>query len=253
MTTKPPKHKTSKPLVRFACVLFLVATAVLGNIIWRYVQRAAYIAHPKIVRLQIEAPLVSLDSQEGQKRLKESNFDQDFKLLNKHFQPQVYLSYCGVATSVMVLNALYDSSNFNQSQYFEDRARNAGAAYRTFFGGMTLAEFDQYIQGNDIQVLRKHGDEISLSAFRQQVKANLNDDADVMVINYSRKALGQKGGGHFSPLYAFHEASDTILIGDVGAHKYPPVWAPLVSIWHGIRTIDKTSNKFRGLLQIRRK
>ena len=216
-------------------------------------ERAKYIAHPKLVRLKIESPLVSLDSKEGQTRLKESNFDQDFKLLNKYFQPQVYLSYCGVATSVMVLNALYDNSKFQQSKYFEDRVHHVGAAYRTFFGGMTLAEFDQYIQGEDIHVSRKHGDEISLTAFRQQVKANLNDDTDVMVINYSRKSLGQKGGGHFSPLYAFHEASDTILIGDVGAHKYPPVWAPLASIWRGIRTRDQTSNKYRGLLQIRRK
>lgn len=250
MMTSPPK--TKKPLVMFGYALSVILIVSLGTTIWRYVKRAAYIAQPKTVSLQVKPPLVNLDSPAGQKRLTTSKFAQDFKVLSKHFQPQVYLSYCGVATSVMVLNALSKDSKLTQDNYFENRVHDASAAYRTFFGGMTLAEFAQYIQGDDIHVTRIHGDEISLPAFRQRIQANLNNDSDVMVVNYSRKSLGQKGGGHFSPLYAFHEASDTVLIGDVGAHKYPPVWAPLESLWQAIRTVDNTSNRSRGLLEIRR-
>ena len=131
MMTSPPKPKTKKPLVMFGYALSVILIVSLGTLIWRYVKRLPILRSPK-QPLQVKPPLVNLDSPAGQTRLTTSKFAQDFKVLSKHFQPQVYLSYCGVATSVMVLNALSKDSKLTQDNHFENRVHDAGAAYEPF-------------------------------------------------------------------------------------------------------------------------
>ena len=36
-----------------------------------------------------------------------------------------------------------------------------------------------------------------------------------MIVSYSRKALGQTGDGHYSPIGGYHAATDQVLILDV--------------------------------------
>ena len=50
--------------------------------------------------------LVNWNSEIGKKRLSDSKYNNDFFQLAHHFQPQSNPLYCGIATSVMVLNAL---------------------------------------------------------------------------------------------------------------------------------------------------
>jgi glutathione gamma-glutamylcysteinyltransferase len=63
----------------------------------------------------------------------------------------------------------------------------------------------------------------SLEHFRARVReacVETNDeDADasverVLIASYSRRALQQTGSGHFSPIAAYDEESDTVLIMD---------------------------------------
>ena len=76
------------------------------------------------------------------------------------------------------------------------------------------------------------------------------NDRDAFVINYHRPGVKQKGGGHFSPVSAYHEVSELVLILDVAAHKYPPVWAPLESVWKALDTTDKSAHAQRGFLEV---
>ena len=45
-----------------------------------------------------------------------------------------------------------------------------------------------------------------------------------MLVNYLRSAIGQKTGGHISPLAAYNQETDSFLILDVSRYKYPPIW-----------------------------
>ena len=72
-----------------------------------------------------------------------------------------------------------------------------------------------------------------------------------MVINYHRKGV-YEGGGHFSPLAAYHAGTDRVLIMDVAAHKYPPVWAKVTEVWRALDTVDSDSQKTRGFVEITR-
>jgi hypothetical protein len=68
--------------------------------------------------------------------------------------------------------------------------------------------------------------------------------------NYDRRALGQKGGGHISPLAAYDPDQDRVLILDVARYRYPAVWVTTPDLWRAIRSIDTSSGLSRGLVII---
>ena len=62
----------------------------------------------------------------------------------------------------------------------------------------------------------------------------------------SRTGVGEVGGGHMSPIAAFDETTDRVLIADVSRYKYPPVWATLASVFNAMNTTDVGSGMSRG-------
>jgi hypothetical protein len=87
----------------------------------------------------------------------------------------------------------------------------------------------------------------------EQIKAelvrNLSQAGDYVIVNYSRKALGQSGGGHISPLAAYDEESDSFLIMDVNPNVAPWVWVKSQDLIAAMRTKDTVEN--RGYVLIR--
>lgn len=90
-------------------------------------------------------------------------------------------------------------------------------------------------------ILIQHADPLSLtlSRMRYELKSALIDPYARVMINYDRKGLGQVGGGHFSPLGAYHEKTDSFLIMDVAKYKYPPVWVGAATLYGAMATPDK--------------
>jgi len=80
---------------------------------------------------------------------------------------------------------------------------------------------------------------LTLSRMRYDLKAALIDPDARVMINYDRKGLGQVGGGHFSPLGAYHASTDSFLIVDVAKYKYPPVWVGADTLFAAMSTVDK--------------
>lgn len=68
-----------------------------------------------------------------------------------------------------------------------------------------------------------------------------------IIANFNRKVLGQKGGGHYSPLAAFDEQSHSVLILDVN-ERYGPYWADLDLLWKSMQRIDDQRHYPRGLI-----
>ena len=170
----------------------------------------------------------------------------DFALLTKHYEAQIYRSYCGVASGVMAANALAGVKRFSQSDWFDALSTQTRSRWDTFFGGMTLEDFAQMGRGHGFVVHFSHGGDKSLDAFRAIVRDGAKTPNDVLVVNYSRKSLGQKGWGHFSPVGAYHAESDSVLILDVAAHKYAHTWVPTEALWSAMKTPDSDSGKNRG-------
>jgi hypothetical protein len=93
-----------------------------------------------------------------------------------------------------------------------------------------------------------HADKSSLTEFRKLAVGALKTDKDYVIVNFARKDLHQDGGGHFSPLAAYDEASDRFLILDVARYKYPPAWAKAVDLWTAMNSEDSTKTAKRGFM-----
>jgi len=71
-----------------------------------------------------------------------------------------------------------------------------------------------------------------------------------VIVNYNMQALGYEGlRGHFSPLAAYDQDSDSFLLMDVWPDT-PPAWVKSESLFNAMSTIDNDSNLPRGLLHI---
>ncbi|RCN42353.1 hypothetical protein ANCCAN_11650, partial [Ancylostoma caninum] len=92
-----------------------------------------------------------------------------------------------------------------------------------------------------------------LSILRKDVLESVRSDTNVIVASYDRSQLQQTGTGHFSPLAAYHSASDKVLIMDVARFKYPPHWVTLRQLQVAMCSLDKSTKRTRGyvLLKLR--
>lgn len=211
---------------------------------------------PSVNRLPVPEHLISVEAPMGKKLLSSSQIRQDYTLLNTYFETQKRPAYCGVASAVMVLNALgsHESTyqRFTQDTFFTSKASSIRSPYLVTFSGMALDELAALLQSHNRFVEVYHASNTTLKQFRAIAKANLKSDKDFIIVNYSRSAIGQTGGGHISPIAAYHEQTDKFLIQDVSRYKYPPVWVEATMLWNAMNTRAPISDKTRGYLIVRK-
>ena len=68
--------------------------------------------------------------------------------------------------------------------------------------------------------------------------------------NYQREVLGQGRVEHISPIGAYNSESDSVLIMDTAAHKWPHTWVPVDELFAAMDTIDGASGQSRGYLLV---
>lgn len=207
--------------------------------------------------------LIPLAEPAGIELLSSSRQRADYGALAETFLTQANLAYCGVASSVMALNSLavpapavsgYGRYRFwTQDNLFSaDSSRAVLAPEQVARRGMTLQQLRGLLVSVGAKAEAIHGSSLDLAAFRRLVIANQTNPEDRLLVNYLRPTIGQAGGGHISPVAAYHAASDQVLILDVARYRYPSVWVPLEALWRAIRTTDSDSGLSRGLVIVRR-
>ena len=172
----------------------------------------------------------------------------DYSQLSRTFQAQILASYCGVASSVAVLNAL--GINVSQGDFFTDDAAKVRPRLKVVFGGMSLPELGGLLIAHGVQVSVFHADESSVDKFRSTIENNLATVDDYLIVNYQRKILGQDEVGHISPLAAYNHKSDSVLIMDTTRNNYPPTWVPVKMLFEAMSTTDSTTGKMRGYIEV---
>ena len=108
------------------------------------------------------------------------------------------------------------------------------------------------------ELFRSHGLSVKIGVVNQYLDnihikndmiGNLSNADDYVVINYKRGVLNQPGGGHISPVGAYHKASDSFLIMDVTPNKADWVWVRADLLIRAMRTFDSIEN--RGYLLVK--
>lgn len=196
----------------------------------------------------LPAGLTALSDSAGQELLNGAEQRADFERLTQTFQPQALGSFCGVASSVTVLNAL--GQNLDQYSFFTPQTESVRSVKNIMLGGMSLHELAGLLVVHGATPKLHYADQSSESEFRETLKRNLANDKDFLVVNYQREILGQGSTGHISPLAAYDADTDQVLLMDVAEHKYPPTWIPVPLLFKAMLTTDTSSGKMRGFVEV---
>lgn len=197
------------------------------------------------------AALIALDSDAGRSLLEEA-VTVDYVPLARHYQGQRALTYCGVASGVIALNALSGEAVHSQRTFLSSPPGPMVDPESVDQGGMTLGELASLLTSHGACVTVHHALDADLgsASFRGIAKQNLARSGDFLIVNYLRETLGQRSGGHFSPLAAYHAATDRFLVLDVADFKYSPVWVETDLLFSAMATADARSGRSRGFLAV---
>jgi hypothetical protein len=211
--------------------------------------------------LSLPDALTDLRSPKGEAFLLETPHLDAYFAISTAFETQKTQAYCGVASMVMVLNALQtpapSSPEYQPYRIFTqdnvlDAQTDAILPRETLARqGMTLDQLGGLLALRPVNVEVHHAAEGGLDAFRASARDYLGAKDHFVIVNYLRKAIGQEIGGHISPLAAYDAKADRFLILDVARYKYPPVWVSTKDLFDAMNTIDADNdNKTRGYVLI---
>ena len=110
--------------------------------------------------------------------------------------------------------------------------------------GYQLRQFDQMLRANGLATrLVVVADNLPDDAIRADLIQNLRKPDDYVIVNYRREAVGQRGGGHISPLGAYDVVTDSFLVLDVNPAAAGWVWMSASTLIKGMRTFDTVENR----------
>jgi glutathione gamma-glutamylcysteinyltransferase len=187
--------------------------------------------------------------------LQDGNMTSYFRLAQQ-FHTQSDPAYCGLGSLVCALNALrIDPARLWKgpwrwfSEELLDCCKPLEEVRRL---GLSLDEVACLARCNGTDVgLHRARSEHDVESFRAHViDSTTRDEGPVLVVNYSRRTLGQTGDGHFSPIGGYHARSDSVLLLDTARFKYPPHWVPVELLFAAMAAQDDATGLARGWLRL---
>jgi len=224
--------------------------------------------------------LISLLGPEGQRLLLDGcTACRNYAAVAASFTTQVTQAFCGVASSITVLNAsmapkpLTDPYKpypyFTQCNIFNAKALSQLDLNTVSNEGLTLAQATFLLNAQtgvratcyhagpadgpailqdvpDCRIAR------SAAEFRSTARYVLDQPERYLLVNFSRATLSDDntGGGHFSPLSAYNGRADDLLVMDVARYKFPPFWVDTDLLWKAMATTDTSSGRHRGYIVV---
>lgn len=169
---------------------------------------------------------------------------ENYFALAAQFRTQDEPAFCALSTLVMVLNALeVDPGKVWKGPwrwYHENMLDCCVPIDIIAKSGLTFDQFSCLAICNTLAVNAvRVNDQASEDQFRSEVRRVSLIADEVIVVSYSRQALGQTGSGHFSPIGGYHPGRDLVLIMDVARFKYPPHWVTVSLLFEAMKLIDK--------------
>ena len=206
--------------------------------------------------------LVYFDQQESASLFDEAQVKGQFWTLARYFISQRIDTFCSVASSVMVLNALelpsppspmtYPYNKFDEQNFFTQGVLARQRVKNIAGDGLYLAELGDMLKAFDVTIEEYHTNTVTAEEFRRLAVAALKSTDRYIVVNFLRDRITQEGGGHFSPLAAYDAKSDRFLVLDTARYKYPPFWVKAQDLWDAMDTVDEAAKAKRGFLIIGR-
>lgn len=246
-TSATPEAELYTLEVAYAAVMSrrrkLVKRVVLGVVLVPLLLIAAF-----ILRATVFAPTFDVPS------IRETSTYQDRALLDRAWALPVARTYdhrvvsqsngsvCGPSSLANILRSLGDPAATQDSVLEGSGKCGSGIC----FMGLTLDEVSELVRrkGRKVTVIR----DLDLTAFRGVMKRT-NDPTRRFLVNFHRGLLFGKGTGHHSPIAGYLEAEDLVFVLDVN-EKFGPWLVPTERLFEAMDSVDSSSGKKRGLLEI---
>lgn len=174
-------------------------------------------------KLPLPADMIALNSSDGTLLMKNpQTLTTTFWNGFLHLETQKTQTYCSIATSVTILNALasgvapvdpvYDPYPYwTQDNYFSDCTNKVVSSSVIHTMGATLDQFGDMLSCYSVNVKVFKANQTTVDDFRKYVKQSMMV-GDHVAINFNRLELSESGGGHYSPVMAYNEEKDVVLI-----------------------------------------
>lgn len=233
--------------------------------------------------------LIKFYSDDGISSFEKSKYKNDFYQLVNFFQPQINSLYCGIASSVIVLNALnygnitsnsygettlpktmegkvlpynlYTQQNFlngetnkiKHQDIIELKSPKKIINQNEIFDpGLTLGELSSILkQVHKLKVTTFYADNHNPEAiekFREIAKKTLSDKTSFLISNFDGKTFRNSPTGHISPIVAYNQENDTMLILDVATHKTEWYWVKTEQLFTAMNSKD--GENYRGFIVV---
>lgn len=214
-------------------------------------------------RRALPASCIKFSSKDGKAIFKDSMIQNQCSMylhLSEVFNKQSEPAFCGISTLCMILNCLsVDPTIIHGSRgiwrgpwrwYHEDLLDCCRPLPYILKNGISMRELQCLAQCNGLACTATCISDSSIALFRDivvQLCGQL-DPSEYLVVNYDRKALGQTGSGHFSPIAAYETSRDMVLLYDVAQFKYPPHWVLLTDMVEAMQSVDPQTGQSRGYM-----
>ena len=234
----------------------------------------------QISAAEIAHGLTPFASDEGMARLARSDAKVNFPALANQFAAEYNGAFCGPASAAIVLNAMrsgasdlpHDNSRLHPddlkylppgadpvlARYTQDNVIAKGKKTRAqVFGepvtingktthdfGFQVRQLDDLLRGNGLKTRLVIVDDARPEAdVRADLVGALSQRGHYVIVAFQRKALGEPGFGHISPLGAYDKASDSFLMLDVNPAHVDWMWVPAAALVKAMRTFDTVENR----------
>lgn len=231
--------------------------------------------------------VVNWNSEDGIKRLNNSKYKDDFYRLAHHVKYQEHPATCGIATAVSVLGAIYEQKGikmplvasypisingetvgleyktWNEDVFFNDSTdkivdrRSVMMKYPRdvkngkFMGGIDMSELAKMLKIHNVSSKITEVKEVTsdgIEKFRNIVKSVVMSKEKFVIANYNRGYQSMEMGGHYSPIAAYDQESDSILILDVAGHKNPWIWVSVEDFYKSMNSKNYAGTNYRGYM-----
>lgn len=224
------------------------------------------------------------NSESGAARLSSSNYKQAFYQLAPHYSAQATITTCGIASAVMILNTVYANSqqtpplsksgswyipednaidgNFTWTEENFFNAKVAGLLDKAIIEGKIKQNgkynvgvgLDQLAKALNLQGLKAidfhaiSAESKDITQFRELVKQITAEPTQYMLVNYNLNVELKLDGGHFAPVAAYDQVSDSVLLLDPWNAVGPWTWIKLVDLYKSMNTQD--GKVYRGYILV---
>lgn len=184
----------------------------------------------------------------------------DYWAFSPYYQSQQDGAACGIASMTMLVNAARVHEKLKASDALVTQKALVEKIKVDYSRGLTLDKLGEAVKKalaefsvkTTVEVIHMDGTLAQNKKIRDLLIKNEKSDQNFILANFNQGVYtgDPEGGGHISPVGAFDEKNNQVLVMDVDREYYEPYWVSTEVFIKGMNTEDSASKKNRGLVLV---